>query len=46
VALGDGDVPLTPDDIRELTAAAAGDLSDPQLARAIELVASEAIAGR
>jgi carboxyl-terminal processing protease len=46
VALGVGDVPLTPDDIRELTAAAAGDLSDPQLARAIELVASEAIAGR
>jgi carboxyl-terminal processing protease len=46
VALGDGDVPLTPDDIRQLTAAAAGDLSDPQLARAIEIVASEAIAGR
>jgi carboxyl-terminal processing protease len=46
VAFGDSDVPLTPDDVRELTAAAAGSLPDPQLARALELVAAEAVAAR
>ena len=46
VAFGDSDVPLTPDDVRELTAAAAGSVPDPQLARALELVAAEAVAAR
>jgi carboxyl-terminal processing protease len=46
VAFGDSDVPLTPDDVRELTAAAAGSVPDPQLARALELVAAEAVAVR
>ena len=34
--------PLVPDDLREMTAAAARDLSDPQLARAVSLVADAA----
>ncbi|MGZ9275705.1 MAG: S41 family peptidase [Candidatus Limnocylindrales bacterium] len=46
VAFGDSDVPLTPDDVRELTAAAAGSIADPQLARALEVVAAEAVAAR
>lgn len=46
VALASGDTPLTPDDVRRLTAAQAGSLSDPQLARALEVVASQAVAAR
>jgi carboxyl-terminal processing protease len=46
VALGEGVVPLTPDDVRALTAAAAASLTDPQLARAVELVSAEEVAAR
>ncbi len=46
VALAEGVVPLTPDDVRALTAAAAGSVADAQLARALEVVATEAVAGR
>ncbi len=46
VPLPDGVVPLTPDDVRDLTAAAAGSVVDPQLAQALKLVAEEAVAAR
>jgi carboxyl-terminal processing protease len=45
VALGDEVEPLLPDDVRELTPAQVDAISDPQLARALELVAAEAVAG-
>jgi carboxyl-terminal processing protease len=45
VALGDDVEPLLPDDVRELTPAQVDAISDPQLARALELVAAEAVAG-
>ncbi len=44
VVLGEGVVPLSPDDVRALTPAAIGSLADPQLARALEIVANEAVA--
>jgi carboxyl-terminal processing protease len=45
VALGDDVEPLLPDDVRELTPAQVDAIGDPQLARALELVAAEAVAG-
>jgi carboxyl-terminal processing protease len=45
VALGDEVEPLLPDDVRELTPAQVDAIGDPQLARALELVAAEAVAG-
>ncbi len=45
IALAEGVVPLTPDDVRALTAAAAESVADAQLARALEVVAAEAVAG-
>jgi carboxyl-terminal processing protease len=45
VALGDEVEPLLPDDVRELTPAQVDAISDPQLARALEVVAAEAVAG-
>ncbi len=45
VALPDGVIPLTPDDVRGLTATAVAVIADTQLARALELVAAEVIAG-
>ena len=44
VVLGDGVVPLSPDDVRTLTPTAVESLADPQLARALEIVATEAVA--
>jgi carboxyl-terminal processing protease len=46
VLLASGETPLTPDDVRQLTAAQAGSIDDPQLARALEVVASQAVAAR
>ena len=45
VALPDGVIPLTPDDVRGLSATAVAAIADTQLARALELVAAEVIAG-
>lgn len=45
VALGDGVQPMTPDDVRGLTPAGVDAITDAQLARALELVAAEAVAG-
>ncbi len=42
----DGVAPLTPDDVRDLTAAEAGAVADPQLARALEIVSEESVAAR
>ena len=44
VALPDDVAALTPDDIRALTTAQAAEVADPQLARALELVARETVA--
>lgn len=46
VVLGDGVARLTPDDVRSLTAAAAAALTDPQLAKAVELLTLESVAGQ
>ena len=46
VSMADGAVPLTPDDIRRLTADEAADVGDTQIARALEFVATQAIARR
>jgi carboxyl-terminal processing protease len=45
VTLADGATALTPDDVRGLTATAVGSMADAQLAKALELVASEQVAG-
>ena len=42
VTLPDGVVPLTPDDVRDLTPAEVSSMQDAQLARALEIVATEA----
>ena len=44
VALPEGSLPLTPEDVAKLTAAAAKDLADTQLAKALEVVGTEAAA--
>lgn len=44
VDLPEGVAALTPDDVRSMTAAQVDALSDPQLARALELVARESVA--
>lgn len=46
VALPDDVTPLLPDDVRSLTPAQVDAMTDAQLARALELVADEAVAGR
>ncbi len=45
VALADGATALTPDDVRGLTPAAVETIKDAQLAKALEIVANEAVAG-
>lgn len=45
VTLADGVVPLTPDDVRNLGAGALGSIDDTQLGEALELVATETVAG-
>ena len=44
VTMPDGVEPLTPDDVRELTPAEVTSMEDAQLARALETVATEAMA--
>ena len=44
IALPDGVVPLTPDDVRDLTPAEVDGTQDAQLAKALEVVATEAVA--
>jgi carboxyl-terminal processing protease len=44
VALPEGSLPLTPEEVAKLTAAAAKDLPDTQLAKAIEVLGTEAAA--
>jgi carboxyl-terminal processing protease len=46
VMLPEGSLPLTPEDVARLTAAAAKDIPDVQLAKALEVVGSEAAATR
>ena len=46
VALPEGSLPLTPEEVAKLTAAAAAKVSDAQLARALEVVGTEAAATR
>jgi carboxyl-terminal processing protease len=46
VKLPEGQNPLTPDDVTKLTAAQARRLPDTQLAKAVEIVSTEATAGR
>ena len=46
VAMPNGVTPLSTDDVAKLTAAAAAKVPDPQLARALELVVTEAAANR
>jgi hypothetical protein len=41
-----GTLPLSTDDVAKLSAAAAHDVPDPQLAKALELVTTEAAASR
>jgi carboxyl-terminal processing protease len=45
VELPEGSNPLSPDDLRSLTAAQVSTIEDPQLAKALDLVANEAVAG-
>ena len=45
VTLPEGVVPLSPDDVRELTPAEVKSMQDAQLAKALEIVATEAVAG-
>ena len=45
VDLPEGSNPLSPDDLRSLTAAQVSTIEDPQLAKALDLVADEAVAG-
>ena len=45
VTLPDGVVPLTPDDVRSMSAAEVRSMQDAQLARALEIVATEAAPG-
>lgn len=45
VTLPEDVVPLLPDDVRSLTPAGVDSMTDTQLARALELVAAEAVAG-
>ena len=45
VTLPDGVVPLTPDDVEALTPAEVGSMPDTQLSKALEIVATEAVAG-
>ena len=44
IALPDGVVPLSPDDVAKLTAATVGSIDDTQLAKALEVVATEQVA--
>ncbi|HEV8281519.1 MAG TPA: S41 family peptidase [Candidatus Limnocylindrales bacterium] len=46
VALPEGSQPLTPEEVSKLSAAAARDVRDAQLAKALEIVATEAVAAR
>jgi carboxyl-terminal processing protease len=46
IALPEGSLPLTPEEVAKLTAAAAKDLADAQLAKAIEVVGTEAATTR
>jgi carboxyl-terminal processing protease len=46
VALPEGSIPLTPEEVAKLSAAAAKDVRDAQLAKALEVVAAEAVAAR
>ncbi len=45
VTMPDGVVPLTPDDVRDLTPAEVSSMQDAQLAKALEIVATEPAAG-
>ena len=44
VALPDGVTPLSPDDVKALTAAAVGSMTDTQLAKAIDVVSTQQVA--
>jgi carboxyl-terminal processing protease len=46
VAMPTGVTPLSPDDVKGLTPAAVSSMTDAQLAKALELVATEQVAGR
>ncbi|HEV8281805.1 MAG TPA: S41 family peptidase [Candidatus Limnocylindrales bacterium] len=46
VDLPEGSQPLTPEEVAKLSAAAARDVRDAQLAKALEIVATEAVAAR
>jgi carboxyl-terminal processing protease len=46
IALPDGVQPLTPDDVARLTAATVDSITDAQLAKALEIVSTQQVAGR